>query len=42
MVYTFEQGLDLACKGMSVDKKEWLARSKLHKARNQKSIKDYF
>ncbi|MDE1816832.1 MAG: hypothetical protein KGI11_09790, partial [Thaumarchaeota archaeon] len=42
MVYTFEQGLDLACKGMSVDKKEWLVRSKLHKARNQKSIKDYF
>lgn len=42
MVYNFEQGLDLACKGMSVDKKEWLARSKLHKARNQKSIKDYF
>lgn len=42
VVYNFEQGLDLACKGMSVDKKEWLARSKLHKARNQKSIKDYF
>lgn len=42
MVHNFEQGLDLACKGMSVDKKEWLARSKLHKARNQKSIKDYF
>lgn len=42
MVYNFEQGLDLACKGMSVDKKEWLARSTLHKARNQKSIKDYF
>jgi DNA repair protein NreA len=41
-VYNFEQGLDLACQGMSVDKKEWLARSKLHKARNQKSIKDYF
>ena len=41
-VYNFEQGLDLACKGMSVDKKEWLARSKLHKARNQKLIKDYF
>lgn len=42
IVYNFEQGLDLACQGMSVDKKEWLARSKLHKARNQKSIKDYF
>lgn len=42
IVYNFEQGLDLACQSMSVDKKEWLARSKLHKARNQKSIKDYF
>jgi hypothetical protein len=42
IVYSFEQGLDLACQGMSVDKREWLARSKLHKARNQKSIKDYF
>lgn len=42
IAYNFEQGLDLACQGMSVDKKEWLARSKLHKARNQKSIKDYF
>ncbi|MDE1726904.1 MAG: hypothetical protein KGH89_06520 [Thaumarchaeota archaeon] len=38
----FEQGLDLVCKGLSVGKKEWLARSKLQKARNQKSIKDYF
>ncbi len=42
IVHNFEQGLDLACKGMSVDKKEWLVRSKLYKARNQKSIKDYF
>lgn len=42
IVHSFEQCLDLACQGMSVDKKEWLARSKLHKARNQKSIKDYF
>ena len=42
IAYNFEQGLDLACQSMSVDKKEWLARSKLHKARNQKSIKDYF
>ena len=42
IVQDFEQGLDLACKGMSVDKKEWLVRSKLYKARNQKSIKDYF
>ncbi|MGI0047342.1 MAG: hypothetical protein ACREBB_09185 [Nitrosotalea sp.] len=41
-VYNFEQGLDLACRGLSIDKKEWLARSKLQKARKQKSIKDYF
>lgn len=38
----FEEGLDLACKGLSVDKKEWLARSKLQKARQQKSISEYF
>ncbi|MDE1765344.1 MAG: hypothetical protein KGI27_03600 [Thaumarchaeota archaeon] len=42
LVSSFEQGLDIACKGLSVDKKEWLARSKLQKARKQKSIKDYF
>ncbi len=42
LVYTFEEGLDLACKGLSIDKKEWLARSRLQKARKQKSIKDYF
>jgi hypothetical protein len=39
---SFEQGLDIACRVLSVDKKEWLARSKLQKARKQKSIKDYF
>lgn len=39
---TFEQALDLACRGLSVDKKEWLARSRLHGERMQKSIKDYF
>jgi len=38
----FNEGLDLACKTLSVDKKEWLARSKLHKARQQKPISDYF
>ncbi|MDE1762640.1 MAG: hypothetical protein KGH88_00140 [Thaumarchaeota archaeon] len=42
LVSSFEQGLDVACKGLSVDKKEWLARSKLQKARKQKLIKDYF
>jgi DNA repair protein NreA len=38
----FEEGLSLACKGLSIDKREWLARSKLQKARKQKSISDYF
>jgi hypothetical protein len=38
----FEEALDLACKGLSIDKKEWLARSKLQKARKQKPISDYF
>ncbi len=41
-VPSFEQALDLACKSLSVDKKEWLARSKLQNARKQKSIRDYF
>jgi len=38
----FEEGLDLACKVLSVDKKEWLVRSKLQQARKQKSISEYF
>ncbi len=38
----FEEGLDLTCKGLSIDKKEWLARSKLYRARKQRSISDYF
>ena len=42
MADSFEQCLDLACKHLSVDKKEWLARSRLQTARQQKSIKDYF
>ena len=42
IVSSLEQGLDLACKGLSIDKKEWLSRSKLHKARNQKSISEFF
>jgi len=41
-VSSFEEGLDLACKGLSIDKKEWLAKSNLQKARSQKSISDYF
>jgi hypothetical protein len=42
IVSSFEEGLDLACKGMSVDKKEWLEKSNLQKARKQKSISDFF
>jgi len=42
LVSSFEEGLDLACKGLSIDKKEWLAKSKMQKARSQKSISDYF
>lgn len=38
----FEEGLVLACNGLSVDKKEWIARSKLDRARKQKSISEYF
>ncbi len=42
LVSSFEEGLDTACKGLSIDKKEWLAKSNLQKARSQKSISDYF
>ena len=42
LVSSFEEGLDTACKGLSIDKKEWLAKSKMQKARSQKSISDYF
>jgi hypothetical protein len=39
---SFEEGLDIACKTLSVDKKEWISKSSLHKARKQKSISDFF
>lgn len=42
IVSSFEEGLDLACKSLSIDKKEWLANSNLQKARRQKSISDFF
>ena len=42
MVANFEEGLDFACKSLSIDKKEWLANSALQKARRQKSISDFF
>ena len=38
----FEESLDLACRPLSIGKKEWLANSKLHKARRQKPISDFF
>lgn len=42
IVSNFEEGLDLACKSLSIGKKEWLAKSNLQKARRQKSISDFF
>ena len=41
-VSSFEECLDVACKRLSIDKKEWLAKSTLQKARKQKSILDFF
>jgi hypothetical protein len=41
-VSNLQEGLDLACKGLSIDKKEWLARSKLRIAQRQKSISEFF
>jgi len=42
LVSSFEEGLDVACKQLSIDKKEWLAKSNLQKALKQKSISDFF
>lgn len=42
LVSSFEEGLDVACKLLSIDKKEWLGKSNLQKARKQKSISDFF
>jgi len=42
LVSSFEEGLDVACKRLSIDKREWLAKSNLQKARKQKSISDFF
>ncbi|MDE1725350.1 MAG: hypothetical protein KGH76_05590 [Thaumarchaeota archaeon] len=41
-VSNFQEGLDLACKGLSIDKKEWLAHSRLYVAKKQKTISDFF
>jgi hypothetical protein len=42
LVSSFDEGLDVACRGLIIDKKEWLAKSNLQKARSQKPISDYF
>lgn len=42
VVSNFQEGLDFACKGLSIGKKEWLAHSKLYLAKKQKSISDFF
>ncbi|MGQ0794945.1 MAG: hypothetical protein ACT4N5_02010 [Nitrosopumilaceae archaeon] len=39
---SFEEGFVLACRTLSIDKKEWLANSNLQRARRQKSISDFF
>ena len=42
IVSNFLEGLDAACKGLSIDKKEWLSHSRLYQAKKQKSISDFF
>ncbi|MFY9300551.1 MAG: hypothetical protein WAO91_05120 [Candidatus Nitrosotenuis sp.] len=42
MVQTMEQGIDAACKKMSISKKEWLQKGTILKMLKQKSITDYF
>jgi hypothetical protein len=39
---TFEQGLNLACKNMSISKNEWLSKGIILKMLKQKSITEYF
>ncbi len=42
LVPNFLEGLDTACKGLSVGKNEWLSHSRLYRAKKQKSISDFF
>jgi hypothetical protein len=42
IVPNFLEGLDTACKGLSIGKKEWLSRSRLYHTKKQKSISDFF
>jgi hypothetical protein len=39
---TIEQGIDAACKKMSISKKEWLQKGTILKMLKQRSITDYF
>jgi hypothetical protein len=39
---TIEDGLNLACKNMSISKNEWLSKGTMLKMLKQKSIADYF
>lgn len=39
---TLEEGIDLACRQMSISKTEWLSKGTLLKMLKQKSITDYF
>ncbi len=41
-VSNFQEGIDIACKGLSIGKIEWLSHSKLYQAKKQKSISDFF
>ena len=42
LVDTLDQGIDLACKRMSISKNEWLAKGTILKMLKQKTITDYF
>jgi hypothetical protein len=42
LVDTFEQGVDLACKSMSISKNEWLSKGSILKMIKQKPITDFF
>lgn len=42
IVSDFLEGLDIACKGLSIGKNEWLSHSVLYHAKKQKTISDFF
>jgi hypothetical protein len=42
IVSNFQEGIGIACKGLSIGKTEWLSRSKLYQAKKQKAISDFF